>query len=294
MEKETIATGSGELSATGLADSLFGASEAPVANAGPEAEAPKDAEDTSEVPTDENENGDATEGDEEEEATLADAPAKPTSYRIGNQEFASPEAVVREAQRVIGRSGQLAGDLRQATEQIGQLKGSVEAAEAKVKEWEEWAAANESGDNKPNPNLKPVDPDDIADRVAQRMEARRQVQEQQSGLQAEVEAMIKLPNFSEVADVVESVADQINPLTKKVFTPKEAYDYACRMNGVTNEWTAKPAAPSKPAAPQKADRTAVKSAAARPTSARQGTDVPKEKHIPSFAEEMLGQSGMIL
>lgn len=303
MSKE-IATATASTDATSLADSVFGADEAPEVDANGEVKKPVVTEDTSEESTDEKETDSATgEAEEEAESTEEETSeeestdedekpeAKPKSWKVGNQEFASPEALAREANRVVGRNGQLAGELRTKESQIATLSSERDEAAAKVKEWEEWAASLDGGEQKPSPANKPLDPDDLAERVYQKGEARRLQAERESSLRKEVDTLQSLPNYGEVADVVFDIADAINPITKRVFTPKEAYAYACREVGVENLWDKQQV---KPAAvpPKKIDRSTVKSAAARPAVGRNGTEAPKAKHEPTFAEEMLSQSMM--
>lgn len=296
MPQQTIATGLGANSATGLSDQLFSEPDVPVAEQKTEVVPPK-TEDASEESTDENTNdsgaseeaegGESTEEGTEPEAGDKKPKAESKSWKIGNQSFATPDDMAREAQRVVGRNAILAGDIAKRDTVISDKETQIAELQAQIQEWNEWARANENGEARPMPDL---DPDKIADKVAERMEKRSSVAAKKEAIKNEFVQMQSLGNYAEVEDVIYDLSNKVNPLTEKHFTPFEAYDYAVAHRGLQNlrkvESKGKPAAPVPP---PKVERKIVKSAAARPAAGRQGTVPPSQKQPKSFAEEMLDE-----
>lgn len=293
MPDFNVATGKDSFDTTGLEDALFGPDDQKGASE-TEVEKVKKPENDSDEPTENNESGDTESVASEEEETSeesADESVEESSedgtktYRVGNQIFATAEDAIAEATRIIGRNAQLAGDLRAKEASLTTLQSQLEEAIQANKQWQEWAAAQENGENIPSPATPTIDPAKIADEVTRKIEAREVARREQESVRAEVEKIIALPNFRQVSGIVETLADKTNPLTGRIYTPAEAYDFAAMHLGVKNLRTAPAAAP---VVTKKIDRTAVKSAAARPGSQRMA-DAPKEKSAPSFSDEMLSQ-----
>ena len=294
MPQQAIATGLGSNNATGLSDQLFSEPDVPAAEQKPEVVAPK-TEDTSDESTDEttNDSGAFEEAEGEESTDEGTTPeagdkkpeAETKSWKIGNQLFATPDDMAREAQRVVGRNAILAGEITKRDGSISDLKTQIADLQTTVNEWVEWARANDSGEALPMPEL---DPDKIADKVADRMEKRSSVAAQKEALKAEFIQMQSLGNYAEVEDVIYDLSNKINPLTEKHFTPLEAYDYAIAHRGLPNlRKSGNKGKPVVPVTPPRIERQTVRSAAARPAAGRQGTVPPSKKQDPTFAEEML-------
>lgn len=295
MPKESVATGAGSFDATGLETDLFGPDTEEGGGETP-AVKPTSAENDSEESTEDNESDDtegaeseeeeAEESSEDESSEESTEAKKPKGYRVGNQVFATADDAVAEATRIIGRNAQLAGDLSKRENAISDLQTQLQEAMQANQEWAEWAQAQQNGEDRPLPNAPSFDPDKIADSVAARIEARNAQRASRDELAKQVEGIIALPNFRQVANLVESIADKPNPLTGQIFTPNEAYDFAVANLGLPN--LRKNPAATKPAPVKKLDRSAVKGAAARPGSQRMGT-TPPAKVERSFADEMLAE-----
>ena len=293
---QPIATGLGTNNATGLSDQLFSEPDVPVVEQKPAVVPPK-TEDASDESTDENTNdaGDSeeTEGDEstdegvEPESGEKKPKAETKSWRIGNQSFATPDDMAREAQRVVGRNAQLAGEITKRDTALSDRETQIAELQAQVQEWNEWARANENGEARPMPDL---DPDKIADKVAERMEKRSSVAAKKEAIKNEFVQMQSIGNYADVQDVIYDLSNKVNPLTEKHFTPFEAYDYAVAHRGLQNlRKSQSKAKVEAPVTPPKIERKTVKSAAARPAAGRQGTVPPSQKQDKTFAEEMLDE-----
>ena len=290
MPNPNVATETPSVDPTGLEDAIFGTDNQEEGAAKTEVKDDEGAENESEESTDDNQNDDTAdsedqsqetdESSEEEESDDESEDEDAKSYRIGNQVFASANDAVSEATRVIGRNAQLAGDLRRAESEKANVEAQLQEALEANKQWVEWAKAQENGENLPAPIY---DPEKIAEQVAQTLEGREARRTARVSLEKEIDAIIALPNFRDVAPIVDSIADKTNPLTGKLYTPNEAYDFAVAHLGLDN---LRKKQGGQVKQPKKMDRSALKGAAARPASARM-SNTPKAKQETSFADEML-------
>lgn len=231
--------------------------------------------------------GDKTEGDKPDESEPTDPkdpadeadPEDPkdeepqTGIVIGNQTFATPEDAIKEAQRVIGHNANLAGDLARLESVVKTTQEQLDEALEANKEWEEWAAKAAEGK---------VDPKVIARQAIEEYENGKQESTRVQTIAQQVDTIRALPNFAQVQDVIVEIADQLNPLTKKNFTPIEAYEFACKHKGVDNLLTPKKPAPKAPEPPPRT--------AARPTGQGKGAAPTPKADEPDEADIALRQS----
>jgi hypothetical protein len=227
----------------------------------------------------------------ETEEKPAEPQAKPV-YKIGNVEYATADDALKEATRIIGRNANLAGDIRNAHGELESAKATIAEREAKLqeaiaanKEWQKWAEANAAGENKPMPNIP--DADAIAEKVLQKQQEASRQESTKAALTAEFNEVTALPNWDDVEPTIRQIADKLNPLTGKHFTPKEAYRYACHETGAENLLIKKPEAKPAPV-PVKPKTNPIASAAARPTASRgnpSGTAKPQRDDIDDFINE---------
>jgi len=227
-------------------------------------------------------------------------PAAP--LKIGQQEFASVEAALAEATRVLGRNASLGGDLRVTNERLVNAESSVKDLKAQLEDavkvnqqWVEWHKQTTAGEHAFAPGQ---DPESIAKRTVDELEARRTKSEQEIQVQKEITQIQSVANFSDTQEIILKVSDKINPLTERYFTPIEAYDFACRQLGLPNllndssknlvpsaptPSTAPTAPPAKPEPVAGDQAKVISSSAARPSTspARGGNPAPqKPAHDP--------------
>lgn len=224
------------------------------------------------------------------EEAPADAQEKPV-YKIGKVEYATADDAFKEATRIIGRNANLAGDLKTSREEIETARATIANHERTLqealranKEWQEWAQAQAAGENKPIPNLP--DADAIAEKVWQKQQEATRQESARTALTTEFNEVTALPNWDDVEPTIRKIADKLNPITGKHFTPKEAYRYACNETGVENLLIKKSVAPA-PVKPKVNAPNAIASAAARPTASRGAAPAPQKKRddIDDFINE---------
>lgn len=235
---------------------------------------------TAPAPTEETKT-DATPTEEKSDETKEEAPK--AQYKIGNVEYATAEDALKEATRIIGRNANLAGDLNRVGKTVDEYKTQLAERDRTIqealkanKEWEEWAKANANGEERAMPNLPT--PDDIAEKVYQKTREYSEKEKQTQAITQEFNDVTALSNWNDVEATIRAIADKVNPLTGKSFSPKEAYRFACNELGLENLLIKKPdtkiAAPAT--SPKPKDNT-VASAAARPTASRGTASAPAQK-----------------
>jgi len=206
---------------------------------------------------------------EDEPVETEDAPPvdekkgeKEGGIKIGGRLFKTEAEAIAEAQRIIGRNGNLAGDVTRLTEEKAELQQQLEDALEANQLWAE------------NAKEGIVDPDLLAERVIEKYESKKANDQAKLSMKEQVEAMTKLPHYEQVQDVILQIADKKNPLTGKDFSPQEAYDYACLIRGI-QKTEAKPKPKPKPPEPPPSGSTT------RITGSRstQTTPEPKERTL---------------
>lgn len=229
------------------------------------------------------------EGEEETtppEGTETEPPKAGGPVKIGEREFATTEDALKEAARIMGHNGNLAGkltsleaDYTNLHNTASALKTALEQAAEHNRQWQEWYQATQEGKDVAAP-VKEQDVEAIVRKVdAERREAAetaRILDELKKGVE-EIEAA---PNYLQVHPIIDRIADKINPLTGKPFTPREAYAFACREAGIPNLLDKKPEPPKPVANP------AARKAAARPASNKAPAPGAKPKQ-KDFADRML-------
>lgn len=245
-------------------------------------------EGTPESTTPEGEETETPEGAEEEAPEGEEPPNTSGPVKIGDREFASAEDALKEAARIMGHNGNLAGQLTNLTEHYNSLhatatslKSALDQALQHNREWQEWFEQNNAGGDAPAP-IRGQNMEEVVKKVM--LEQRR---EEETGrvvaeLKKEVEFIESLPNYHQVHGIIDRIADQRNPLTGRNFTPREAYAFACRELGIQNLIEKKPVSPKPLAHP------AAKNAAARPSAKKPSAPAPARKE-KDFADRMLDE-----
>lgn len=267
----------------------------------PNDEKPKVPADTTESePTPEGEEPKADtepeEGEEPEEGTEpADKPEPPKDngpVRIGEREFATTDDALKEAARIMGHNGNLAGQLRDLGEHYQTLHSTATSLKTQLdeavrynQEWQEWYNNTREGKETAAP-VKQQNLEEVVEKVMSKQKQEESERRELEDLRKEVELIESQSNYPQVYAIVDRIADKLNPLTGKPFTPREAYAYACREVGVPNLLDKKPAAPKPLATP------AARNAAARPSTKKGPAPAPaKEK---DFADRMLDEKFPLL
>lgn len=196
--------------------------------------------------------------------------------KIGNSVFASKDEAIKEAQRVIGHNANLAGDVARLETVVKSTQEQLDEALEANKEWQEWAAKAAEGK---------IDPKAIAKQAIEEYENGKQESTRVQTIAQQVDTIKALPNFAQVQDVIIEIADQVNPITKKNFTPLEAYEFACKHKNVENLLSEKKPAPKTSEAPPAPPRTA-----ARPTGQGKGAAPTPKEEGPDAADIALRQS----
>jgi len=218
---------------------------------------------------------------------------KSATVKIGKQEFASVEDAVREATRIMGRNAELSGQLKQANARAEEATQALESVKAQLDEalkvnqqWAEWYEKATAGETAEPPHAKQPSIDEVVRKVLAEQEAARAEAERMKAIEAEFEKVQNAPNYPQVAETIYKIADQINPLTGKYFTPKEAYEFACRMAGIVPELETTAPPPVPPKSPV---NSAVKSSAARPSGS--GRLAPQqETRVTTIEDEYLAKA----
>lgn len=231
------------------------------------------------VQTDDNKSGDeqsavdeaeteTTEEVSEEAQEEAESEETDAVVKIGNREFASKEDAFKEAERIIGRNAQLAGKVSEKDRTIAEisakLQEALEANQQFAKAFKKKAGGEfEDEVEEETPRL---DPKEFARQAAAEMLQQTQQQAAQERMRLEVQEIVQLPNYDEVSDIFSQLSNQINPLTQRFFTPREAYKYACRELEIDNLLEKKQAPKVEAKKPEKIVKTVTR-AAARPNTA---------------------------
>lgn len=230
---------------------------------------------------------------EQPEAKESEEPkteTKPAPLKIGSKEFATPEAAVREATRILGRNGELAGrinaleaEMQQATTSNAELAAQLKEALRVNQEWKEWHEASEKGQNKAAPREQQPSVEDTVRKVMSEQREAQKADEWRSYVVKEHEEIQALDNYADVSQILFQLSDKVNPFTGKYYMPKEAYAAACQHLGIPNLLANKPAA-NKPASstpPKPIADPARKQAAARlhPTSRRSALAENADKEV---------------
>ncbi len=298
MPNPNDATGEQPLGPLGLEDHLFEDNDTQEGSTSKTAEEQLLSEIDSEESTEDNKTDDTEDVDSDEEESEPesedegeeDESKTAKTYRLGNQEFATAEDAIREATRIIGRNAQLAGDLHAKETETSRLQTALQEALQANQEWQEYYASLEAGNPGVKPTEKPLDPDEFAARVEERVTQREQARAAKAQNETEINVLFALPSFREVVNDVRNLADKINPFTNKLFTPFEAYDLAVARHGIANERTR--VAPPKAAETTKAkkiDRTQIKKAAALPTNGGASASGKPSQGGRDFADELLSE-----
>lgn len=273
-----------------------------------ESEEEEDAEETETTEeVDEEEDADESEEDPKKPKAKAEKPeakAKPAppkkpkgegeeegkTFKIGERQFKSVDEVVKEATRVIGRNANLAGEVRTLTKAKSELQKELDAAYEVNQKWVKWAEDKVGAPPSHDPKL-------IAAETAKALKASKDEESTVEDLTKRIDALKELENWSETEEIVEKLADKINPLTDKHYTPEEAYDLACHNLGLDNlreeEDEEEGEGAKKKAAAKPKPKSAVKSAAARPTGAgaKASGQKPKETKADVVDDMLAARDG---
>lgn len=213
-------------------------------------------------------------------------PDKPTpqedGIKLGNTTYATPDAAIEEANRIIGRNAQLAGTNKDLTDKVTELNTTLQEALEANKEWEQWAKDNADGKAVPVPGS---DPESIARRTAQIIAETQEGAKTRTVVEAEFTEVQGLSNFPKVAEAFMRIVNNNihDPLTGKPFnSPKRLYGYLAKEYDLENEITKKSVVPPKtpPVAPK--PPAGAKDAAARPTGTGGGTQKTPRKSPDEF------------
>jgi hypothetical protein len=227
--------------------------------------------------------GEEPKGEEEPAAT----------YTIGEREFKSVDALVKEANRINGRNANLAGNLTKAEERAEKSETDLAKVLEMNKRWKEHFDALEKGEE--GTKRPDLDPEHIAELTTEKLSKRQTEEAMKSALNEEVEHLESLSNYDEVLETVEACADCINPKTGKLYTLREAYTYACKELELEDEWEKEETPeetpePVKPATPAPKSSKAVKSAAARPSGSGGGAPAPKKDPNDDWLDTALAEA----
>lgn len=204
-------------------------------------------------------------------------PPKAATLKIGKREFASPEEAVKEATRIMGHNAELSGDLRAKEAELTNLRATSSQLEAQLaeavrfnQEWQAWYKSQAENGNVPVPAVREQPIEEVVTKVVAKLRDAERETQMQSAMKAEFDKVQTTTNYPQVAETIYAIADKVNPITGRYFTPIEAYQFACRHLGIADELTATSTEPaSKPAAstpPAPATNPAVKQGAARPSA----------------------------
>jgi hypothetical protein len=249
----------------------------------------EDEKEEAEAPTEETTTEEATEEDVEQ----------PKPLKIGEREFATTEDALKEATRIIGRNAQLAGDTKRFKSEAQEFKAKYEEALRVNSEWanlfeksKKRQGQEDTEDFEETPKAK-FDPEEVATKAARaaaaeiRAEQAREIQTQK--MMQELNEVVALPNYDEVSETIELLSDKINPLSGKYYTPKEAYEFACKYNDVDNLLNPKTVQKIAQPIPKKIVKPLVPSASARPAAVRTPV-LQKENSRDTFADNILSEA----
>jgi hypothetical protein len=212
-------------------------------------------------------------------------PPKAATLKIGKREFASPEEAVKEATRIMGHNAELSGDLRVKEAEIANLRATSSQLEAQLaeavrfnQEWQAWHKSQSENGNVPAPTVREQPIEEVVTKVVAKLRDAERETQTQSAMKAEFDKIQTASNYPQVAETVYAIADKVNPITGRYFTPLEAYQFACRHLGIADEIAAQSTAMAqKPAAstpPSPATNPAVKQGAARPSASGRRAPAP--------------------
>lgn len=232
------------------------------AEAKPEEAAPENGEKPKENP-------EAKPAEVTDKAKKPEGEGEGRTFKIGDRTFATVDEVVAEADRVIGRNGLIAGDLRKSNTERDDAVSALKEAKAINEQWVQWYKDKNNGAAPPS-----ADPAAVAREMAKILRQEGDAREAVASLKTRTESLKGLDNWSQVSEIVEKLTDKENPITGEKFTPEQAYDQACIHLGLSNLRSAAKAPEAKPAEaakkpeekPGKA-KAPIKSAAARPSGA---------------------------
>lgn len=221
----------------------------------------------------------------DEEKDKKKAEGEGHTFTIGERTFEKIEDVVKEASRIIGRNGQLAGDLNVAKSDKEAAIKALEEAKQINETWVTWYK-DKNGTAPPS-----ADPVAVAKELHKLIKKENADHEAVATLKTRSESLRSLSNWSEVSSIVEKLTDKENPITGEKYTPEEAYDQACVHQGLENLRKAKKPAETTKAAegkqeqnteekPKEKAKAPIKSAAARPSGGGSGP-APKPKSASS-------------
>jgi hypothetical protein len=236
------------------------------------------------------------EGEEETpppEGTEEEPPKAGGPVKIGEREFATADDALKEAARIMGHNGNLAGQLTQAQEAYtnlhataSTLKSALDEAVAHNQQWQEWYQGTQEGKKMPAP-IKEQDIESLVEKIEAKRRGRQEESDMLAELKKGVEEIEATANYHQVHPIVDRIADKINPLTGKPYTPREAYAFACREVGVQNLLEKKAAPPKSVVNP------AARNAAARPAP-KKATGAGGKPQEKGFADRMLDEKFPLL
>lgn len=222
-----------------------------------------------------------------EEGQEDDKDKKSEEYKLGNRVFGTVEDALAEANRVVGHNANLAGKLTEAESQL------AEALRVN-QEWVEWHKSlnetDEEGEQSPAKRSPvDIDPDDLAkkaaDEAVKRIQHDTRVAQLREQFSQELQTIKATNHYFQIQDIIEQLADKVNPLTGNYFTPLEAYKFACTERGVTPELGSN----GKPVEDKKAPRKIANPDAARSATRPSGGAPGASKEAPerSYVDDEL-------
>lgn len=227
-----------------------------------------------------------------------------TPIKLGTREFASIEDAMQEANRIVGRNGQLAGEIDALNAKVESLggevndyKGQLEEAYKINQEWAAWYQKTQAGEKATPPDTTTDIKKIVAD-VLKTQKAAEQEEATLAQMKAEFAKVEAAPNYAgDVQRIVHQLSDKINPFTGRYFTPLEAYDTACKHLGAENALIPKPNAPAPKPAPKPATNPALVKMAARnpaPPSGRGASKpVPRTDDEDDYIDRSLRAGGLL-
>jgi len=190
----------------------------------------------------------------------------------------------------MGRNAQLVGDIDHLNEQVETLgaeiaehKDQLQKAFEINQQWADWYQKTQAGEKAAPPDTS-KNIEEVVSKVLQTQKAKEREEAQLEVMRTEFAKVEAAPNYQgDVQRIVYQLSDQLNPITKRYFTPLEAYDFACKHLGVENALNAKPTAPVPKPPLKPATNPAVVRAAARNPAPPSGRGTSKA--VPRYDEE---------